>query len=404
MAADQQVMQTTIEREATLDQPADNPVAARVRDLAGSLAQRSAEIRDGREVPPDVIEALREAGCLRMVVPAAYGGDDLTLPEAVAVVETLSRADGTLGWLIGQVTLAHLVIAYFPAATAAEVYAEGPDVYLAGAAAAKGRAVRTPAGWRVSGRWPLVSGIAHAEWVHLQCLVAEEGELHGLSDEIPEMRTVLFRGPDVRILETYRGLGLVGSGSHDAHLSAAECPDAFACDLLGTRVTPSASSRIPVRTQAGLVVGAFMTGTALAALDAIIALAPNKRPAFSTRRLVDQPRFQESLGQAHATVGAARALLYSQLLAADARAAAGDRIGEEEESLLRAVGPKAGALAAQAVDVTYRLGGSTAVSEISPLHWRLRDARSISQHATMSEDYYGAVGAHALAGADGRAG
>ncbi|MGO9956554.1 MAG: acyl-CoA dehydrogenase family protein [Solirubrobacteraceae bacterium] len=387
--------------EAELDQPADNEVAARVRELAGWIGKRSAEICARREVPEDVIDALREAGCLRLVVPASYGGEDLTLPEAVAVVETLSRADGTLGWLIGQVTLAHLVIAYFPAETVAEVYDGGPDVFIAGAAAAKGRAVRTPAGWRVSGRWPLVSGIGRAQWVHLQCLVARDGQLHELSDQLPEVRTVLFRGSDVRIIETYRGLGLVGSGSHDAHLSGSECPDAHVCDLLGERAIPSASSRIPVRTQAGLVVAAFMTGTALAALDAIAALAPNKRPAFSTRRLADQPRFQEALGDAYATAGAARALLYLQLLGADARPA-GDPVDEQEESLLRAVGPKAGALAASAVDIAYRLGGSTAVSEISPLHWRLRDARSIAQHATMGDDYYGAVAAHALAEAQQR--
>jgi indole-3-acetate monooxygenase len=381
--------------ELTHDQPAESPTTARIRDLSESLAKRAPEIRSGH-VAEDIIGALRDAGCLRMVVPAAYGGDDLTLPEAVAAVEALTRADGTLGWLIGQVTLAHLVIGYFPAETAAEVYADGPDVWVAGAAAAKGRAVPTPTGWKVSGRWPLVSGIRHAEWVHLQCLVARERELHGLSDEIPEMRTVLLRGEQIRVLETYRGLGLTGTGSHDAHVSGLECPDRHACDLMAERVTPSVAARIPVRTQAGLVVGAFMTGTALAALDAIAALAPNKRPAFSTRRLADHPRFQEALGDAASTVAAARALLYSQLLAADERALSGEPVSAQEESLLRAVGPKAGALAARAVDIAYGLGGTTGVSEASPLHWRMRDARSITQHAAMGADYYVAVGGHSL--------
>jgi alkylation response protein AidB-like acyl-CoA dehydrogenase len=388
--------------EAELDQPADNAVAARVRELAGWIGKRSAEICATREVPQDVIGVLREAGCLRIVAPASFGGEDLTLPEAVAVVETLSRADGTLGWLIGQVTLAHLVLAYFPVETAAEVYDEGPDVFIAGAAAAKGRAARTPpGGWRVSGRWPLVSGITHAEWVHLQCLVDGDGQMHERPQDVPEMRTALFRGSDVRIIDTYRGLGLVGSGSHDAHLSGSACPDAHVCDLQGERAIPTASSVISVRTQAGLVVAAFMTGTALAALDAIALLAPNKRPAFSIRPLADEPRFQEALGDAYATAGAARALLYSQLLAADAWPA-DHPVNEDEEALLRAAAAKAGALAAGAVDIAYRLGGSTSVSETSPLHWRLRDARSIAQHATMGDDLYGAVGIFTLTAAQGR--
>jgi alkylation response protein AidB-like acyl-CoA dehydrogenase len=376
-------------------------IAQRVRDLAPWLLKRSAEHQQTGTVAQDVVDALREAGCLRLVAPACHGGAELGLPEAVAVIETLARADGTLGWLIGQVTLAHAVIGYLPEQTIAEIYAPGPDRFLAGAAAAKGRASWAHGAWRVSGRWPLVSGVAHAEWLYLQCIVVRDGKWPPPEDQVPEMRTMLVPAHEARIIPTWRGLGLRGSGSDDVHLSGASCPAEHSCDLIGEPTLRTASARVPVRTQAGLVAAAFMLGTAGAAIDAIGALAANKRPAFSTRRLAESPRFQEALGEAYVTLGAARALLYSRVRSADEQAAGGDPIAPAEEALLRATGPKVAELATSVVDTAYGLGGSTSVSDASALQRHLRDARSIGQHATLSTGYYGAVGAFAAGGEGG---
>jgi alkylation response protein AidB-like acyl-CoA dehydrogenase len=385
--------------EAPLDELADSDVAQRVRELAPWLSRRADAIERAGEVPADVVTALRDAGCLRLVVPARHGGADLSLSQVVTVVEAVTRASGTLGWLVGQVALAHAVISYLPVETIAAIYDGGPDVFAAGAAAAKGRAVWTGEAWQVSGRWPLVSGIAHAEWLYLQCVVAREGEPWAAQDVAPDLRTVVVPASRVRVIPTWHGLGLRGSGSHDAHLSVELCPPELTCDLLGPPAVVTASGRIPVRTQAGLVAAAFMTGTAGAALDAIAALASQKRPSFSTRRLAESPRFQRALGDAYATLCAARSLLATHLAAAEPGAAGGGPVGAEEETLLRAVGPKVAELAGSVIDVAYALGGSSSVSDASPLQSRLRDGRSISQHATLSAGYYGALGALA-AGAE----
>lgn len=382
--------------QAPGDELADSPVAQRVRDLVPWLSRRADEIERAGAVPAEVVAALRDAGCLRLVVPARYGGADLSLAQAVTVVEIVTRASGTLGWLVGQVALAHAVLSHLPLEVAAAIYAGGPDVFAAGAAAAKGRAIWNGGAWQVSGRWPLVSGIAHAEWLYLQCVVAREGEQWAARDVPPDLRTVVLPAARVRVIPTWHGLGLRGSGSHDAHVSGELCPPELTCDLLEPPAVVTASGRVPVRTQAGLVAAAFMTGTAAAALEEVAALASHKRPSFSTRRLAESPRFQQALGEAYATLCAARSLLAVHLAAAESGS---EPVGEEEETLLRAVGPKVAALACSVIDVAYSLGGSTAVSDASPLQRRLRDGRSISQHATLSTGYYGALGALA-AGSD----
>lgn len=377
-------MQTAIEMPAEVAATSD--VLDRIADRAPWLVRRIAAVeREGR-VPDDVLAALREDGCLRLAVPAAHGGADLSLPQVVAVVEALARIGGTLGWIVGQIVLAQVVFAYLPAATVAEIYAGGPDVYAAGAAAAKGRAAPADGGWRVSGRWPLVSGCTRADWIYLQCAVVDEGAADAPAETIPRLRAVLFPAHEVRIIESWHGLGLRGSESHDVHVSAAACPAARSCDLAGEPGGAGAIARVAAPAQAGLVAAAVQTGIAAAALDAILELATRKRPAFSTSRLSAQPLFQDAVGEAFCTLSAARALLFGEVLAADA----GTR---RDDTRLRAVAPQVAGLAWQVVDSAYTLGGSSSVYDGSALQRCLRDARSVGQHATLGRGFYGRVGA-----------
>lgn len=367
-------------------------VLERVRDLTRWLAKQTPAIEAERRIGADVIAALTGAGCLRMAVPAEHGGTDLALPALVEVVEELARADGSVGWLMGQVALAHVVFGYLPPAVAAEIYAAGPDVYAAGAAAPKGRATHAGGRWRISGRWPLVSGCRDAAWLYLQCLVSDEVDAGSEPGAIPAMRTVVVPASDARLLETYRGLGLRGSASHDVVVRALDFPEGRTCDLTAAPATAAELARIPVATQAGLVAAAVMLGTAAGALDAVLELAARKRPSFSAQRLADSPLFQDRAGEAAVTLAAARWLLRCEIEAADegARRAPLDAAGDAH---LRAVGAQAAALALSVVDAAYTLGGSSSVSEGSPLERRLRDARSLSQHAALSSSSFTRVGA-----------
>ncbi|MBV9172614.1 MAG: acyl-CoA dehydrogenase family protein, partial [Chloroflexi bacterium] len=54
----------------------------RVRELAPTIHQRSAEIEHARRLPPDLVAELVAAGCFRMSLPAEYGGDELTYSQS----------------------------------------------------------------------------------------------------------------------------------------------------------------------------------------------------------------------------------------------------------------------------------------------------------------------------------
>src|SRR5207248_7898377 len=100
-------------------------------------------------IPLDLVQDLVAAGCFRMGVPKAYGGDELDLPTILQVFEELSTYDASVGWtvMIGAVTPD--IFALLPSATFERLVADGPDLLGGGALAPKGTATVVDGGYRV---------------------------------------------------------------------------------------------------------------------------------------------------------------------------------------------------------------------------------------------------------------
>src|SRR5215510_7062243 len=63
------------------------------------LAERE-HLEAGRRLPEELTRELARAGFFRLLLPAAYGGLDLTPMEAMEVYEELSRADASVAWCV----------------------------------------------------------------------------------------------------------------------------------------------------------------------------------------------------------------------------------------------------------------------------------------------------------------
>jgi hypothetical protein len=92
-----------------------------------------------------------------------------------------------------------------------------PDLLSAMGAAATptGTAMVVPGGYRVSGRFPFVSGCHHCEWLWLGCHVVEDGAARVIANGVPETRQCLVRLDQCEILDTWYTTGLRGTGSND---------------------------------------------------------------------------------------------------------------------------------------------------------------------------------------------
>src|SRR5690349_13443966 len=81
---------------------------ARVAEIADVVRAEAEQAEIDRRLGDKTVDALRDTGLLRMLLPVRYGGGALHLGQTFPVVEALSRVNGSAGWnlQIGATTAA----------------------------------------------------------------------------------------------------------------------------------------------------------------------------------------------------------------------------------------------------------------------------------------------------------
>ena len=380
---------------AAVDSGAD--LLAHVQGIAPRLAARAQEFEDQRRAPLDLIEELREVGVFRMYAPRSHGGLELDFPVTLEILTALAAADGAIGWL-GMIGAGSApFFSRLPKATYDEVYADGPDVIIAGSAAPSGMAEAVEGGYRVSGRWPFASGCQNADWLFSGCVVMRGGApAPGRIEGAPLVRHITLPASQWRIEDTWHVEGLKGTGSHHIALDDVFVPAANVFDFGGESCLAGPLYQSPLHL-VPLMHGAPAIGIAEGAIDDLVALASTgKRPLFAADSLKDSPLFQLELGRILADVRAARALQEAQARDHWRRALAGELAGGATlaEGAQTAVWVTTACI--RAVDACYSLGGGSAVYETSPLQRRLRDIHAASQHTAVQPRQYINAGAARL--------
>ena len=369
---------------------------AAVRDLAPLLSARSEDIEQARQLPRDIADRLSQLGLFRTLVPRSHGGLELSVPEVVPLIETLSAADSSVGWVAMIATASQLFISRLPRPTYDQVYADGSDVMVIGVGTPAGRAEVIDDGYRVSGRWPFASGCQNAQWIVGHCVVCKDDEPL-MSEHGPTTRFVIARAERWRVEETWRASGLTGTGSHHLVLDDIEIPDASTFDLFhGPSCVPG-----PLESQLGPFIPTFhaavAVGIATAAVADLVSLAgAGRRQLFAAIDLRDSPVFQHALGRLSAELRAARALLEVQAETQWRRAIAGTL--DDKVDFAEALQGSAWIHAActNVVSDCYTLAGASAVLNTSPLQRRLRDVHAAKQHVFAQERFYASAGKNAL--------
>jgi alkylation response protein AidB-like acyl-CoA dehydrogenase len=392
--------------ETVAERPPPPPAAvlAAVQALSPTVAARGAEIEAARRLPADLLAALTAAGCFRLLLPPSHGGAGASLPEAMRVEETLSRADASTGWTVTLGAGAWCDLAGLPRETFDALYAGGPDTAIAGVFAPSGTAERVSGGYRVRGRWAFATGCEHSAWIYANCVEAGAPETAGAAGAAdapgasgpPPLRTVLFATDEVRIEDTWRVAGLCGTGSH--HFATG--PEGVVVPAARTFKTLEAEPcvetpllRIPPPALYALQIAAVATGIAGGALDDVLAAAPAGVPLFAAAPLASNPLFQHQLAAADTRLRAARALLYAAAADAWGTALAGAPFTPHQRAEIRAAAVWATACAAATVRTAYLAAGGAALYLDNPLQRRLRDVHAVTQHFLVRADTLTTAGA-----------
>jgi indole-3-acetate monooxygenase len=369
---------------------------AAAQALAPQIRAAASAIEQGRRLTPAIVQAMKEAGIFRMAHPKAWGRPELSLPDQVRVIEELSRADGSVGWC-AMINIDGGYLGAFIDQDEARAMYRNLDSPTGASLIFTGRAVKVDGGYRVTGRWPFVSGCQHCEWVALTCaLVDSDG--NQVPDERGRQQLLMVFLPinAGEILDTWHTTGLRGSGSNDFAASGVFVPAERTSDFPPRQIRrPGPLYAFPMLF--GYKLPGITLGIARSAIDAFVEAARAKfvTSGMLTGRktlLCDEPHVQSAVGHAEALLGGARSYIYERLDDIWNTLAAGNRLTIQQRAHYRLAVARGHEDCLSAVELLYKAYGGAAVYTSGPLDRVLRDLHTINQHTMNSPKIFETAG------------
>lgn len=356
------------------------------RDLGPLLRRHAAEGDRQRELPREVVDALRSAGIFRMWVPRSLGGAELDYPAGLEVLEELARHDGAAAWVVFVAATGAPLLSRLSDEAAEQVLGD-PSAIVCGSLHPPGRATPVPGGHRLQGRWSYVSGCGHASWLALSALV--EGGAAG-----PHLFVV--PAGQAQVVDTWHTGGLRGTGSHDVTVADVFVPTgwhfAMAPGATRSRHHQGALYRLPAYGFLGTPVAAVALGLARTALDALVEMATAKVPVGRTGTLREQQTTQVAVARAQAQVASARAWLFQLASQLWDEVQHGRPVPADSAAQLMLASSHAAWSAAAAVDQVQKTAGASAVYSANPIERAFRDIHAVTQHRRVAEVSFETVG------------
>ena len=348
--------------------------------LRSAIEDGRAEADAQRRLPAELAETLREAGAFRISTPLEYGGAELSLSEAAEVYEAFGRIDGPVAWNIWNGATGFSA-ALLTEEGASIVWAEH-DPIIANSAHPAGVANQVPGGYRVSGRWAIVSAIDVADWVTLFAIVP---------GPTPEVRALFLPQRDATIVDTWHTTGMRGSGSKTVVVDDVFVPDVLTVSPFAPARIDRPLYRIPAFTIASTGAAPIVLGIAQAALDEIVDIAPTKA-TDNGQVLALRPHAHARIGEAHTALDAARQLLRSRIEAIDEAAEARAPVTELLRARMRAAMCQAAQTSREVLQTCYQLSSSTGIYTSNAMERLWRDGNVATQHFVLSPTHAEIVG------------
>lgn len=354
------------------------------------LEEASPEAERNRSVAPEAIRAIQEAGLSRLMTPKRFGGAEAPASAHIQSCITLAHGCAAAAW-VHMVCGAHTyVVGRFPEACQRDVFDASPDVLIPGALAPQGKAHRVDGGWRLSGRWQFGSGIDHGPWLLLGAVARQtsEGDPMGLNLVLPKAR--------VEVLDTWRTLGMRGSGSQDIVAEDVFVPDSHAMPTLelfrGNFAVEAGQDmgalyRLPVMGGLATMLAGVLVGMTERGLERFTEAARTRIEVYSGRpksgRVGLQMRLAEALGEAQL----ARMLVERNCELLDAAMLADDPpLSVDASAQIHWNAAHASEICRRAADRAYAAAGANAAFDDNPLQQWRRDIETATHHAICDFD------------------
>ncbi len=237
-------------------------ICMRIASLAGIVSEERGNLDRDRRLPQRLFDAMVDADLFRILTPARFGGQELTLTDLFEVIEVASRLDGSFAWVVTNGAIMSRMAAFLPEHVANDWFAD-PDCLIASSTGAVGLAKKVEGGYCVNGLWPFASGIHGAKRV-MALVTVDDGSA-------PDPRSpiaVYMPVERVELIDNWHVAGLRGTGScsfraTDVFVSADHSHDF----ITTTPLQPGVQFLVPILSAFPLSVTLVALGLAAAAID-----------------------------------------------------------------------------------------------------------------------------------------
>jgi 3-hydroxy-9,10-secoandrosta-1,3,5(10)-triene-9,17-dione monooxygenase len=357
----------------------------RAADLVDLIRKHAPWQEENRVLHDEVLNALSDAGLLKMRVPARYGGSVPDLRTVVDVVAELGRADGSVGWTVSTFTIGSWLAGLLPDEVQDKIFAE-PDVRLCGSVGPNGIAVPTEGGYILNGKWHFNTGATQSQWdTHAILLATEDGNY------VPAMAAVPVS--DLTVIDDWHTVGLRATGSVTTVADNLFVPEGFLLPMLPVALYNQHASkqnadyqawRVPFMQFAVTVASAPALGMAQAAKEAFFERLPNRGITYTNyERQIEAPLTHLQVAEAAVKLDESAFHLDRAVERLDAKSLTDDPWTLEDRAAARMGAAAVCLRAKEAVDILNTASGGSSIYSHVPMQRIERDVQTINLHGMM---------------------
>jgi alkylation response protein AidB-like acyl-CoA dehydrogenase len=370
----------------SLAPPTAQELAERARELAPLVRRNAATGEANRRVEEETIEAVKQAGLMKICTPKRYGGWEMNTRAMLDVSAALAEADGGSAWVVNLNNICCWLTSLFPVKAQNEVFSPDPDACVSGVLTPTATAKRVPGGFRITGAWHYNSGGWHAQWAVLGTPIVND------AGEPIDQGLALIPMSDLERVDTWFVAGMRSSGS-----ICLKANDVFIPDYRILSVPRAIEGDYPteMRNQEAFYRSAFVPilaiilvgpilGLGRAALEFVRQKAGSRTIAYTFfDKQTSSVGFQLQVAEAALMIDTAHLHAYRAADDVDNAAARGVYPDMLTRARVRADTGYVVEKITQAIDKLMFAHGSAGFAEASPLQRIWRDAAVASRHAVV---------------------
>ncbi len=354
-------------------------------ELGPTLAKNAMQSELDRRAHQENIDAIRDAGLFRLMVPKRFGGHQGSVRDHLEVSAALAESCAGTAWVAALTNVCAWFTGLYSDRAQQEVFGANPDARVAGVFAPSTDSRRVEGGLVVSGKWYWSSGSLHADWVMVG--VIERDSDGGFVGQY----LALVPKPDVTIEDTWYTVGMRASGSNCVVANDVFVPNHRLLDIraaingdYATEFTDEAEYRAAFIPVAALVLVGPQLGIGRAALKYVMEKAPLRSIAYTTfEKQTSSVMFQAQIAEAALKIDSAHLHAYRAAADIDNAARSGKKMDYVTRARVRADSGVVVDAITEALNILISAHGAGTFAESSPLQRMWRDSNTAARHAVV---------------------